>query len=125
MDWARSAASAVIPLDAMEPYLSDISKLAYGGAQVYHFKDVDKQYSQLSGKEVDKSILEDVAKGADYSALIYDLEKLCDNLDENTEFIVLSKETKIRTSLNDDPDQPDGKLHIYIYNFIIINIFKL
>ena len=77
-----------------------------------HYEDVDKVLSTLDGKDVDQNLLEDLAKGGDYSNLIYDLEKLCNNLDKDTELVVLSEETKLTNALKSDADreqeQPDG-----------------
>lgn len=76
----------------------------------YHYKDVDNILKKLQGTNVvDKSLLENLTKAADYSALIYDFEKLCNNLSKDTELVVLSKEEKIQAfDVSGDPPQPDG-----------------
>lgn len=79
-----------------------------------HYADVDKQFSKLEsiGKgPIKQNIIDDLAKSADYSSLVYNLEKLCNNLDKDTEFLILSHEyllTNLSKSAEEkDPEQPD------------------
>jgi len=78
-----------------------------------HFADVDDILSTVGGMKVEQDLLEYIAKGADYSNLIYDLQKLCDNLDKDTELVVLSEEIKItnigKSEVDKEQEQPDGK----------------
>jgi hypothetical protein len=83
-----------------------------------HYEDVDKQFSKLKSiKNIEQYTIEDLAKSADYSSLIYDLEKLCNNLDKDTEFLVLSHEYLLsnlsKSADEKDTEQPDGIIYIY------------
>jgi hypothetical protein len=79
-----------------------------------HYEDVDKQFSKLKSLgSINQPLIEDFAKSADYSRLIYDLTKLCSNLERDTEFLVLSKEFLVSNIGKKDDEkqteQPDGK----------------
>ena len=121
MNWAKQSIASIIPikdLDMIEKVAGIAGTAAYAEGEIYHYQDVDKQFSNLNAKKVeDKDLLNDIAMGVDYSSLTYDFESLCNNLDSSTELIVLSKETKLSlvpSMISSDPDQPDGM-------FIIIN----
>lgn len=67
---------------------------------------MDSTLSKIEGKTIDdQSLLEVLAKGADYANNIYNLENLCNCLDKDTELVVLSTEFLVSNLAKKEEDK--------------------